>query len=109
MTRKAMIARKKVLNVTLIAGGRFSMFLPRHKNISSRDREGGPLPGEANQTKSPQIFVAGRAERSDGLILVRVQAETNNPGPCTDAPYPVLVRSQPWQARFQGSHHPDHV
>ena len=43
------------------------------------------------------------------LILVRVQAETNNPGPCTDAPYPVLVRSQPWQARFQGSHHPDHV
>src|ERR1035438_7568044 len=40
------------------------------------------------------------------LILVRVQAETNNPGPCTDAPHPVLVRSQPWQARFQGSHHP---
>ena len=43
------------------------------------------------------------------IILVRVQAETNNPGPCTDAPHPVLVRSQPWQARFQGSHHPGHV
>jgi len=43
------------------------------------------------------------------LILVRVQAETNNPGPGTDAPHPVLVRSQPWQARFQGSHHPGHV
>ena len=43
------------------------------------------------------------------LILVRVQAETNNPRPCTNAPHPVLVRSQPWQARFQGSHHPGHV
>ena len=43
------------------------------------------------------------------LILVRVQAETNNPGPCTDAPHPVLVRSQPWQARLQGLHHPGHV
>src|ERR1039457_6464199 len=43
------------------------------------------------------------------LILVRVQVETNNPGPCTDAPHPVLVRSQPWQARFQGSYHPGHV
>ena len=45
----------------------------------------------------------------DKLILVRVQAETNNPGPCTDAPHPVLVRSQPWQARLQGLHHPGHV
>ena len=43
------------------------------------------------------------------LILVRVQAETNNPRPCTDTPHPGLVRSQPWQARFQGSHHPGHV
>jgi uncharacterized protein DUF6788 len=47
--------------------------------------------------------------RMQALILVRVQAETNNPRPCTDAPHPVLVRSQPWQARFQGSHHPGHV
>ena len=43
------------------------------------------------------------------LILVRVQIETKHPGPCADAPHSVLVRSQPWQARFQGAHHPGHV
>ena len=47
--------------------------------------------------------------RIPNLILVRVQDETNNPGPCTDTPHPVLVRSQPWQAGFQASHHPGHV
>ena len=58
------------MNVTLIAGRRFPTFIPRHKNISSRDQEGGPLPGGANQTKSPQILAAGRAERADGLSPV---------------------------------------
>src|ERR1035438_6886433 len=46
---------------------------------------------------------------SPRLILVRVQVETNNPGPCTDAPHPVSICRQAWQARFQGSHHPGHV
>ena len=52
---------------------------------------------------------SGRKGEVSILILVRVQAETNNPRPCTDAPQPVLVCRQPWQARFQGSHHPGHV
>jgi PAS domain S-box-containing protein len=34
------------------------------------------------------------------LILVRVQVETNYPGPCADTPHPIAIRSQPWQARF---------
>ena len=45
----------------------------------------------------------------DALILVRVQAETNNPRPCTDAPHSISVRSQPRQAHFQGSHYSGHV
>ena len=43
------------------------------------------------------------------LILVRVQVETNYPRPGADAPHSIVIRSQPWQARFQGSHHPGHV
>jgi len=43
------------------------------------------------------------------LILVRVQVETNNPRPCADTPHPIAIRSQPWQARFQSSHHSGHV
>jgi CheY-like chemotaxis protein len=43
------------------------------------------------------------------MILVRVQGETNYPRPGADAPHPIMVRSQPWQASFQGSHHPGHV
>jgi hypothetical protein len=34
------------------------------------------------------------------LILVRVQVETNYPGPGADTPHPIAIRSQPWQARF---------
>ena len=43
------------------------------------------------------------------LILVRVQGETNYPRPSADARHAITIRSQPWQARFQGSHHPSHV
>jgi predicted aldo/keto reductase-like oxidoreductase len=43
------------------------------------------------------------------LILVRLQVETNDPGPSTDASHPVPVRSQPRQPLSQGSHHPGHV
>ncbi len=43
------------------------------------------------------------------LILVRVQAETNNPRPCTDASHSLSVRGQPRQAHFQGPHYPGHV
>ena len=43
------------------------------------------------------------------LIPVRVQGETNYPGPCADAPYAISIRRQPWQASFQGTHHPGHV
>ena len=43
------------------------------------------------------------------LILVRVQGETNDPGPCADAPQAISIRRQPWQAGFQGSHHPGHI
>ena len=43
------------------------------------------------------------------LILVRVQVETNNPGPGADALHAVSIRRQPWQACFQGPHHPGHV
>ena len=39
-------------------------------------------------------------ESTTTLILVRVQVETNNPRPCTEAPHPVSIRSQPWQAGF---------
>ena len=56
----------------------------------------------------PEDRLSGTAQLLE-LILVRVQVETNNPRPCTDASHPVSIRSQPWQARFQGSHHPGHV
>ena len=43
------------------------------------------------------------------VILVRVHVETNYAGPCADTPHPIAIRSQPWQARFQSSHHSGHV
>ena len=61
-----------------------------------------------NQSAAIRVSVTNDTRITE-LILVRVQAETNNPGPCTDAAQPVLVRRQPWQARFQGSHHSGHV
>src|ERR1035441_10557364 len=64
-----------------------------------------PMTGAREWTNRRWRILSGKAK----LILVRVQAETNNPRPCTDAPHPVLVRSQPWQAGFQASHHPGHV
>ena len=45
----------------------------------------------------------------DRLILVRVQGETNNPGPGTETPHAVSIRGEPWQTRFQGLHHPGPV
>ena|ERR1035441_10677561 len=63
----------------------------------------------AVQAQSEALDKLTHAVIRESLILVRVQAETNNPGPCTDTPHPVLVRSQPWQAGFQASHHPGHV
>ncbi len=43
------------------------------------------------------------------LILVRVQGETNYPGPGADAPDAISIRSQPWQASLQSAHHSGHV
>ena len=43
------------------------------------------------------------------IILVRVQDETKHPRPGTDARHALVIRSEPWQARFQGLHHPGHV
>ena len=55
-------------------------------------------------------FRVARSFQENGvLILVRVQIETNYPGPCADTPHPIVIRSQPWQARFQSSHHSGHV
>ena len=96
-------------NVALVNQGKPQVDLPtvgRSKKEECRKSPQEPIPGLLDE-----VFVSkqdtGRGETR--LILVRVQAETNNPRPCTNAPHPVLVRSQPWQARFQGSHHPGHV
>ena len=76
----------------------------RHRAALPEPRRVRP---ESGRIREP--LVLRRSADFSRLILVRVQAETNNPRPCTNAPHPVLVRSQPWQARFQGSHHPGHV
>ena len=81
------------------------------ETIEDTHRRVRKLRDEIAQTASAKAGLLEFVEQAllGELILVRVQAETNNPRPCTNAPHPVLVRSQPWQARFQGSHHPGHV
>ncbi len=69
-----------------------------------REREREPV----YQGKRLSVWLRDSSSTGE-LILVRVQAETNNPRPCTDASHSLSVRGQPRQAHFQGPHYPGHV
>src|ERR1022692_3250494 len=82
-----------------IGGSKAPKAAQSHPNATSR-----PVDSQLIATPRPP-----QCANKATLILMRVQSETNNPGPCTDAPHTVSVCSQPRQAHFQGSHHPGHV
>ncbi len=78
---------------------------PHRQSCSAR----ASAPASADPATPRPTTLWIRAARSPRLILVRVQGETNYPGPCADAPHAISIRRQPWQAGFQGTHHPGHV
>jgi hypothetical protein len=89
----------------------FSDLLDRHKQLVDWDAGRGKPEGMSHK-EVRQLMANATAEyallRAE-LILMRVQVATNNPRPGADAPHPVAICRQPWQAGFQGAHHPGHV